>query len=104
MRTAPQIRSASHRLQSSQGPQFQGGLRRIMRHLDVEIVKRSDAAKGFTVLPKRWIVVSVTADPHSDRGCRRRILPCSRGGYGASSCERPGITTGTLARVISVWN
>src|SRR3982750_3872646 len=39
-----------------QGPQFQGGLRRIMRHVDVEIVKRSDAAKGFTVLPKRWIV------------------------------------------------
>ena len=39
-----------------QGPQFQGGLRRIMRHIDVEIVKRSDAAKGFTVLPKRWIV------------------------------------------------
>ena len=39
-----------------QGPQFQGGLRRIMRHLDVEIVKRSDAAKGFVVLPKRWIV------------------------------------------------
>src|SRR3954447_19023900 len=39
-----------------QGPQFQGGLRRIMRQVDVEIVKRSDAAKGFTVLPKRWIV------------------------------------------------
>ena len=39
-----------------QGPQFQGGLRRIMRHVDVEIVKRSDATKGFTVLPRRWIV------------------------------------------------
>ena len=39
-----------------QGPQFQGGLRRIMRQVDVEIVKRSDAAKGFTVLPRRWIV------------------------------------------------
>src|SRR5215210_6351092 len=39
-----------------QGPQFQGGLRRIMRQVDVEIVKRSDAAKGFVVLPKRWIV------------------------------------------------
>jgi hypothetical protein len=44
---------------------------------------------------------SVTADPHSDRGRRRRILPCSQGGHGASSCERPGITTGTLARAIS---
>jgi hypothetical protein len=39
-----------------QGPQFQGGLRRIMRQVDVEVVKRSDAAKGFTVLPRRWIV------------------------------------------------
>ncbi len=39
-----------------QGPQFQGGLRRVMHQVDVEIVKRSDAAKGFTVLPRRWIV------------------------------------------------
>jgi transposase len=39
-----------------QGPQCQGGLRRIMRPVDVEIVTRSDAAKGFVVLPKRWIV------------------------------------------------
>jgi transposase len=39
-----------------QGPQFQGALLRVMRQLNVEIVKRSDTAKGFTVLPKRWIV------------------------------------------------
>jgi len=39
-----------------QGPQFQGALLDISRQIDVEIVKRSDAAKGFTVLPKRWIV------------------------------------------------
>ena len=39
-----------------QGPQFQTGLRHAMRQVDVEIVKRSDVAKGFTVLPKRWIV------------------------------------------------
>jgi len=39
-----------------QGPQFQDGLRRAMRGITVEIVERSDAAKGFTVLPKRWIV------------------------------------------------
>ena len=39
-----------------QGPQFQDGLRQVMRGIEVEIVKRSDAAKGFTVLPKRWIV------------------------------------------------
>jgi len=39
-----------------QGEQFQTGLLSVMRHIDVEIVKRSDTAKGFTVLPKRWIV------------------------------------------------
>src|ERR1700759_1635755 len=39
-----------------QGPQFQGGLRRVCRSINLEIVKRSDAAKNFVVLPKRWIV------------------------------------------------
>jgi transposase len=39
-----------------QGAQFQKGLRRVCQSLNVEIVKRSDAAKKFVVLPKRWIV------------------------------------------------
>ncbi|WP_147082688.1 IS5 family transposase [Methylobacterium haplocladii] len=39
-----------------QGPVFQAGLRRVCRRIEVEIVKRSDQAKGFAVLPKRWIV------------------------------------------------
>ena len=39
-----------------QGPQFQYALLRVVRHVNVEIVKRSDAAKGFIVLPRRWIV------------------------------------------------
>ncbi len=39
-----------------QGPRFQGALLRVVRQVNVEIVKRSDAAKGFIVLPKRWIV------------------------------------------------
>ena len=39
-----------------QGPQFQDGLRAVVRQVDVEIVKRSDTARGFTVLPKRWVV------------------------------------------------
>jgi len=35
----------------------QGHLRlKGRRMIEVEIVKRSDAAKGFMVLPKRWIV------------------------------------------------
>ena len=39
-----------------QGPQFQGALRDVVGQVNVEIVKRSDNAKGFTILPKRWIV------------------------------------------------
>ena len=39
-----------------QGPGFHNGLVRILPHLETEIVKRSDHAKGFEVLPKRWIV------------------------------------------------
>ncbi len=31
-------------------------LKRILRQIDLEIVKRSDHAKGFQILPKRWIV------------------------------------------------
>lgn len=39
-----------------QGPQFQSGMRTAMAQVEVEIVKRSDRAKGFILLPKRWIV------------------------------------------------
>lgn len=39
-----------------QGPVFQTAMQRICRQIDVEIVKRSDVAKGFAVLPKRWLV------------------------------------------------
>lgn len=39
-----------------QGAQFQDGLRKVLARIEVEIVKRSDQAKGFAILPKRWIV------------------------------------------------
>ncbi len=39
-----------------QGPKFQQALQGIFRQINIEIVKRSDTAKGFNVLPKRWIV------------------------------------------------
>ena len=39
-----------------QGPQFRSALARVLPQLSVEIVKRSDRAKGFEVLPKRWVV------------------------------------------------
>jgi len=39
-----------------QGPLFRRAVAKIMARVNVEIVKRSDHAKGFVVLPKRWVV------------------------------------------------
>ncbi len=39
-----------------QGPQFQGAVGKVLAEVTVEIVKRSDQAKGFVVIPKRWVV------------------------------------------------
>jgi transposase len=39
-----------------QGPQFQKALSDILPALEIEIVRRSDQAKGFVVLPRRWVV------------------------------------------------
>ena len=39
-----------------QGPLFANGLAEILPCLKAEIIKRSDQAKGFVQLPKRWIV------------------------------------------------
>jgi transposase len=39
-----------------QGRGFRNAMKTIMTQVDVEIVKRSDQAKAFTVLPKRWVV------------------------------------------------
>ena len=39
-----------------QGPVFAKAAAHAMPGLSVEIVKRSDTASGFEVLPKRWVV------------------------------------------------
>jgi transposase len=39
-----------------QGPVFRRAVTKIMAQVNVKIVKRSDHAKGFVVLPKRWVV------------------------------------------------
>jgi transposase len=38
------------------GAAFQQGVAKALHGVNLEIVKRSDQAKGFIVLPKRWIV------------------------------------------------
>src|SRR5579863_815 len=39
-----------------QGPTFRRALKKVLSRVNVEIVKRSDTARKFVVLPKRWIV------------------------------------------------
>lgn len=39
-----------------QGPKFGAAVKKIIARLNVEIVKRSDKAAGFVVLPRRWVV------------------------------------------------
>src|ERR1700693_4305656 len=46
-----------------QGPLFRRAVAKIMERVNVEIVKRSDHAKGFVVLPKRWVVTVCTMLP-----------------------------------------
>jgi transposase len=46
------------------GPVFEGALATILPRLGTEIVKRSDLAKGFVVLPKRWTLGS---SPRAER-------------------------------------
>ena len=39
-----------------QGPKFQAAMKRVLRQVQIEIVRRSDTVKGFEVLPRRWAV------------------------------------------------
>ena len=59
-----------------QGPKFAKALAKVLPHLDIEIVKRSDQVSGFVVLPKRWIVERTIAWLQS--------LPKARQGLGES--------------------
>jgi hypothetical protein len=46
-----------------QGPIFRKALAKALPHLKIEIVNRPDQAKGFEVLPKRWVVDGSTSSP-----------------------------------------
>jgi transposase len=58
-----------------QGPVFRRAVTKIMTQVNVEIVRRSDRAKGFVVLPKRWVV-------------ERTFAWCQRRSKNASVCRR----------------
>jgi len=54
-----------------QGPEFRNAVTTILSQVEVEIVKRSDLAKGFVVLPKRWVVERTLAWRNRCRRHRR---------------------------------
>lgn len=68
-----------------QGPAFQAALRRVLRGVDVEIVKRSDQAKGFVVLPKR---VRRSAPNRRTHHRLAQPLPQARQGLGEPEPQR----------------
>lgn len=39
-----------------QGPRFKEAVAKALPGLKIEIVKRSDQAKGFEIIPRRWVV------------------------------------------------
>jgi len=39
-----------------QGTKFRNGQKKALRGVTTQVVKRSDKAKGFEVLPRRWVV------------------------------------------------
>ena len=57
-----------------QGPQFATAVAEVLPDLWIEIVKRSDHANGFVVLPMRWVVertwpgsIAAAASPRTSR-------------------------------------
>jgi putative transposase len=64
-----------------QGPKSHDALAAILPNLETEIVKRSDAAKGFVVQPKRWLVNRRTMLPLWALNGRRLLTVRARGSH-----------------------
>ena len=73
-----------------QGRDFQKALAKILPHLTTEIVKRSDHAKGFVVLPRRWVVERTIAWLDQYRQARQK---------GAESLNRTALAFLRLASI-----
>ena len=74
------------------GPKLKDALRRLGRWT-LEIVKRSDAAQGFEVIPRRW-VVERTAWPGLNRN--RRYRPRTSKRHFSGSAPRHGASSHTM--------
>ena len=59
-----------------QRPKFAKALAKVLPHLGIEIVKRSDQVSGFVVLPKRWIPVDPKQISLTSKSLERRAKFC----------------------------
>ena len=91
-----------------QGPQFHNNLAKLLPYLETEIVRRSDQAKAFIVLPKRWIVERTIAWLNrcrrlaKDWEClNRKALSCASP-QSASCCESSVIPLDVLGQTLSI--
>jgi hypothetical protein len=72
-----------------QGPLFRAAIQKTMKQVDVEIVKRSDAAKGFVVLPRRWVVERTFAWWRAPNSAENMSLIRARQGSTQPGFNRP---------------
>jgi transposase len=72
-----------------QGPKLQAALRRVLRQLRIQIVRRPDTAQGFEVLPRRWVVERTIAWLTRGEGqVEHGPVPRSPGGAGVGRVEQ----------------
>ena len=82
-----------------QGPEFQKALKKVLPYLETEIVKRSDGAKGFVLLARRWVVertfppdlirgsIAVAGSPRTGRTSIEKRSPSCASPQSASCSE-----------------
>jgi len=75
-----------------QGPKFAKALAKVLPHLDIEIVKRSDQVSGFVVLPK-----TLGRRAHH---CVAQSLPKARQGLGESQPKGARVLAPRLIRLM----
>jgi len=67
-----------------QGPIFKQACKKVLPHVEIETVKRSDTAVGFEVIPRRWVVERTLA--------WHRSMPSPRQRCGKSHQNRPRVS------------
>src|ERR1700704_1349176 len=85
-----------------QGPEFHKALTKLLPQLETEIIKRSDQAGGFVVLPRRWVVTVCTMLPSVGLNGHRSSNAEAIGGDGCSLREVQASTSQICHRRLRV--